>query len=110
MFLQQKFLDSFREHTELFLLFKGPGSLKKKMRKCRVNKGLSINTTHTLPSFSFYCTIPLRSEVTEGQADSEEAVYKCKEKSMIQLVGRCKTGITFHHSVRISILREEETK
>jgi hypothetical protein len=42
-----------------FMLFKGPGSLKNfffNRRKCRRMKGLSIDTTHTPPLFSFYTT------------------------------------------------------
>jgi hypothetical protein len=47
-----------------FLLFKGPGSFKKfflNLRKCGVIEGLSIDTTHTPPLFSFYTTfnVPL---------------------------------------------------
>jgi hypothetical protein len=41
-----------------FMLFKGPGSFNffLNMRKFRVFKGLSIDTTHTPPPFSFYTT------------------------------------------------------
>jgi hypothetical protein len=41
-----------------FMLFKGPGSFKffLNMRKFRVFKGLSIDTTHTPPPISFYTT------------------------------------------------------
>jgi hypothetical protein len=53
------------------MLFKGPGSLIffLNMRKFRVFKGLSIDTTHTPPPFSFYTTFKT-SIVTKGSAPS----------------------------------------
>jgi hypothetical protein len=63
---QRWVLDSIRLHGEflaaqkLFLLFKGRGFFEKffrSWRKCRVFKGISIDTTPPLPSqWSFYST------------------------------------------------------
>jgi hypothetical protein len=53
-----------------FLLFKGPGSFKicfKNLRKFRVIEGLSIDTTHTPPLFSFYTTFKEQKEIFDYQ-------------------------------------------
>jgi hypothetical protein len=59
--IRSEHMNSCEAAEKRFILFKGPGSLKKNFNrwKCRGIKGLSTDTTLTPPPWSFYSTFKL---------------------------------------------------